>query len=60
MKRIPYSSEELENIVELIQEEMPVKDIVRLVNDIYHNEKPVRTKRAIRYLASKLNIQGEI
>jgi len=55
MKRIPYSAEEIAMIVELGQEEMPVRQIVNIVNDIFHNEKPVRNKRTIKYAISKLS-----
>ena len=54
MKRIPYSAEEIAMIVELGQEEMPVGQIVNVVNDIFHNEKPVRNKRTIKYAISRL------
>ena len=55
MKRVPYSSEEIEMIVELGQEELPIGNIVKLINDIFHNEKPVRNKRTIKYAISKLS-----
>ena len=59
MKRVPYSSEEFQMIIELYEEEMAPKDIVKLINDIYHNEKPVRNKRTIRYILSKLEKREE-
>ena len=55
MKRVPYSSEEIEMIVELGQEELPIGNIVKLINDIFHNEKPVRNKKTIKYAISKLS-----
>ena len=60
MKRVPYSAEELEMIVESNQEEMPLEDIVRLVNSIFHNEKPIRNKRTIKYIVSKLGRKGTL
>ena len=55
MKRVPYSPEEIEMIVELGQEELPIGNIVKLINDVFHNEKPVRNKRTIKYAISKLS-----